>query len=153
MSLTATSLVAALPAGFLGYLIVMAYLDGFNEMATVLQVLTGVTLVCCTVAALSPVGILVFAGSGPKTEKPPKKDKKKDKGAAKEDELHEEDALDEAGDEFAGGDLMSDDELDVEDALDESADEMSFDDDFEVTETGGFDDDEFDLEFDDDEKS
>jgi len=70
--LALASLTAAVPAGLLAFLIVSTFLsDSFDQMGGLLTVLAGLTLVCGSVVALMPVGILIF---GPKSDKP-KKDK------------------------------------------------------------------------------
>lgn len=59
-ALATTSLVAAVPAGFLAYLTVRAFLDHADKMATMLQVVTGTTLLFSVLMALSPFAILLF---------------------------------------------------------------------------------------------
>lgn len=133
-----TSLVAAGPAAFLAYLLVMAFLNDIQAMPMLLQVLVGITLAGCVVAALSPVGILVFAGGGGATKaKKPKKDKKK---AA--DEADEEDDLEEEM-------VVEDDEMGLGgfEETEDGTEELNFDDEFDTAENDF--DDEFELDFDD----
>ena len=54
------SLTAALPAGYLTYLLVMAFLSFSGGPTVIHQALTGVTLGTAALVALMPVGILVF---------------------------------------------------------------------------------------------
>ncbi|MEO1995470.1 MAG: hypothetical protein ABGZ17_09370 [Planctomycetaceae bacterium] len=62
-NLLLVSLVAAFPAGYLCYEMVMTFLDRADGLETVMLVLAGVTLTGSTVVALSPVGILLFSPS------------------------------------------------------------------------------------------
>lgn len=65
-ALAATSLVAALPAGALGYVCVMAFLNYFGDMPMMLQVVSGTTLLMSALLVLAPVFILLFS-KGPRT--------------------------------------------------------------------------------------
>jgi hypothetical protein len=56
----ATSLVAALPAAFLAYLGVMAFLQHADAMPMMLQVVTGLTLLIAVLMFLSPFAVLLF---------------------------------------------------------------------------------------------
>ena len=87
-NLALSSLIAAIPGGFLAYLLVMAFLHHIGDMPMMLQVLVGLALVGCVVATLSPVGILVFVGGDGATK--PKKEKKAKKGK-KSEAVEEED--------------------------------------------------------------
>lgn len=72
--LALTSLVAALPGGWLAYLMVMAYLGpGAGGWSIIVKGLTGTLLLVGATLAVMPIGILLF--SGPKTPKAPKKKK------------------------------------------------------------------------------
>lgn len=57
-----TSLVGAIPAGFLAYLLVMVFLNRFDKLSTVLIIVVGATLACAVLVTLMPVGLLVFGG-------------------------------------------------------------------------------------------
>lgn len=57
-----TSLVAAIPAGVLSYLLVMVFLNRADSLTTMTQVLVGLTLLCSVLVTLMPFGILVFGG-------------------------------------------------------------------------------------------
>lgn len=82
-SLCLTSLVAAVPGGWLATLMVLAFLStGAGGWSIVVKGIAGALLLAGGFLAVMPVGILLFAG--PKAEKPPKS---KDKGEkAKGDE-------------------------------------------------------------------
>jgi len=54
------SLTAALPAGYLAYMLVMAFLSFSGGPTVIHQALTGLTLAIASLVALMPVGILVF---------------------------------------------------------------------------------------------
>lgn len=58
----ATSLVAAIPAGLLAALLVMAFLTNSENLKGMAMVLVGTTLVVAAGIALLPVGIMVFGG-------------------------------------------------------------------------------------------
>lgn len=77
------SLVAAVPAAFLAYLLVMAFVNHADTMGGTLNAVVGVALLAAAAAALMPVGILLFGGprgaAKPKAAKPPKPSKKKGK--------------------------------------------------------------------------
>lgn len=66
LSFAAVSLVAAVPAGFMSYLMVMNFVSRLDEMGTGLKVLSGMMLLICVLVALIPAGILIFAGKQPK---------------------------------------------------------------------------------------
>lgn len=98
----AISLIGAIPGGYLAYLMVMAMVNHFSEMVTMMRVLTGLTLAAAAVVAVMPIGILVFA-SKPKTEE--------------EDEDEEESAsLDEDAVEDADPDAFQAEAFDDDDA-------------------------------------
>ena len=58
-----TSLVAAIPAGFLAYLLVEVFLKRADTLPTMMKVLVGVTLLCAALVALIPFGLLIFGGA------------------------------------------------------------------------------------------
>ncbi|MFN0056350.1 MAG: hypothetical protein ACKV0T_29745 [Planctomycetales bacterium] len=86
--LALTSLVAALPGGWLAYLMVMAFLGPGAGGWPILKGLAGTLLLIGATLAVMPVGILLF--SGPKTVKPPKKKKTDAEPAAEAGEVEEE---------------------------------------------------------------
>lgn len=118
-SLSAASLVAAVPAAFLAYVLVMAFLQkpGFDKMPGFFQIISGLALTLVTLMVLMPVGILIF---GKKSDKPAEPKEK----PAGQDEADEEQA--EAADE--GEDLAVDEEADDLFEDDEFGDEEAFDD-------------------------
>lgn len=59
-ALMGTSLVAAIPGGFLAYLTIRAFVYHAEKIATMLQVVTGTTLVFSVLMALAPFAILLF---------------------------------------------------------------------------------------------
>jgi hypothetical protein len=62
MQTAAASLVAAIPAGFLAALLVMAFLNSSENLKGLVMVLVGATLVSGALIAAMPVGILIFGG-------------------------------------------------------------------------------------------
>ena len=57
-----TSLVAAIPAGVLSYLLVMVFLSKADSLKTITQILAGTTLLCSGLVTLMPFGLLIFGG-------------------------------------------------------------------------------------------
>ena len=57
-----TSLIAAIPAGVLSYLLVMVFLSKADSLKTITQVLAGTTLLCSGLVTLMPFGLLIFGG-------------------------------------------------------------------------------------------
>ncbi|MFV0445483.1 MAG: hypothetical protein ACK5Q5_18035 [Planctomycetaceae bacterium] len=148
-NLIATSLVGAIPAGALAYFSIMAFLHYSENMATMLQVVNGVTVLVSVLMAMSPIAILIFVRSPSATaEKPPV-------GAASSAALPVAAAVAEEGSEMEVAQL---DEFGSGSA--ETADEdlslSGFDDSFPST--SGLSDDEFEFddsgfEFEDDDES
>ena len=54
-----TSLVAAIPAGFLSYLLVMVFLNQADSLKTTMQVVVGVTLLASVTVAVMPFVLLI----------------------------------------------------------------------------------------------
>ena len=54
-----TSLVAAIPAGFLGYLLVMVFLNQADSLSTTMQAVVGSTLLVAGIVALMPFILLI----------------------------------------------------------------------------------------------
>ena len=54
-----TSLVAAIPAGFLGYLLVMVFLNQAESLSTTMQAVVGATLLVAGIVALMPFILLI----------------------------------------------------------------------------------------------
>jgi hypothetical protein len=161
------SLVAAVPAAFLAFLLVMAFLNHADGMGGTLNAVVGVALLAAVATALMPVGILLFGGpkapAKPKAAKAPKPSKKKGKDEPAEEE---EDAAAVAPDEAEEEVLVEEEEVVAAESdamLDEfEADEdAGFEDDWDETGEGASDefefddalsDDELDFDFDDENK-
>ena len=110
-SYAALSLIAAIPAMFLCYLLTMAFLSHADKMHVVLSVVAGLTLLTSAAIAVTPVGIML--GGGKRTPKPPKKSKK----AAKAEMAAAAAATAESAE-----DLEMDETLSTDDELMDSAD-------------------------------
>ena len=54
-----TSLIAAVPAAYLGLLLVMAMLTNSENLSMIAYVMLGITILCAAVIVLMPVGILL----------------------------------------------------------------------------------------------
>lgn len=157
-SLALTSLVAAVPAAFLAYLMVMTFLSRAEHMTGMMQVLAGMTLLVSAVMMAMPAGILIF---GPKAGKAKKKDEEAEELLADEDEeaIGVESAAELDADEmdetvaYESDELEADvDEFEAEEGVFES-DEADFETDaFEAEVQAAGEDDFFDdLELDDEE--
>ena len=70
-----TSLVAAVPGGFLAYLMVMAFLNHSGGPTMWTKVLAGMLLFIGSLLSVMPVGVLLFTGA--KSEKEPEKSSEK----------------------------------------------------------------------------
>jgi hypothetical protein len=164
------SLVAAVPASFLAFLLVMAFLNHADSMGGTLNAVVGVALLSAVATALMPVGILLFGGprgpARPKTAKPPKPSKKKKgKGEAAEEEPEDkaaavaatsvDDLIDDEEFGAADSDAMVE-EFDAgdgeESAFDEQWDESGAEGSDEFEFDDALSDEELDFDFDDDEK-
>ncbi len=141
--LSAASIVTAIPAGFLAYVLVMAFLEkpGFDKMAGFFQIISGLTLTLVTLMVLMPVGILIFG-------KKPEPSAETHAGGedlagdgepeqAGEDLAEEEEAEDMFQDE--GGDAFAEEGFEDDDL----GDEEFADDDFGDEEFDDFDDEDF----------
>ncbi len=82
LSLALVSLVAAIPGGFLIYLLVMAFLSHANDMSGTLKIIAAATLGATSFISLMPLGILLLGKKAPGEKK--KKAKKDKKGDASE---------------------------------------------------------------------
>ena len=167
LSLLLTSLVAAIPGGYLTYLMVMTFLDRADQMSGTLMGLVGLTLAMSACVTLIPFGIAIFT---------PKGEKVASAGTAQEEaDVDVDEDLDEDLDGEAGGfgDDPIPDDFEVEDSgavddvetgdletfeyeVDGDDDASSSDDDFDMGDDDVFaeDDDnlsDFDLDFDEDE--
>lgn len=108
-SLTAVSLVGAIPAGFLAVVLVMSFLSYADKMSGTLKGLAAGTLALVAVVLLIPAAILVF---GAKTKKPGEaaeaEPEAKDEAVAEGAEVAEEIAEGEALEE---GEAVAEDEV------------------------------------------
>ncbi|EDL59583.1 hypothetical protein [Gimesia maris] len=154
LQLPLISLVAAIPGGFLAYLLVMAFLNHAESMPTMLLAVAGTTLLMSGVLVLMPLGALIF---GPKGGA-----KKKGKG------LEEAESFDEDDEELVSdsaaelsGEFEEDDFDEADDDMFESAGDLEVGDDFDEFDgaeaSGELSDGEFDFaddeyEFDEDEE-
>jgi hypothetical protein len=112
-----TSLVAAIPAAYLGYLLVMAMLQN-SGLSTMSYIVMGLTLLAAATAVLIPFGVM-FGGS--RKPVPPKDDAKKSKG----DDIEEVDE----------GVEVSDEPSETIEALDDEAAVVEDDADFELADS------------------
>ena len=62
--LLCTSIVAAVPAGYLSYELVSTFLTRAEGLETIMYVIAGITLTCSALITITPVGILLFSPSG-----------------------------------------------------------------------------------------
>lgn len=93
LALAGVALVAAIPGGILGWILLSGFLNHIDKMPMALQAVSGLTLLICAGLVLLPPGVLVLGPKGPagaKKEKAKEKDKddktsSKDKAAAAED--------------------------------------------------------------------
>jgi hypothetical protein len=119
-----TSLVAAIPAGVLTYLLVMVFLSRADTLKTMTMIVAFLTLACAMLVTLMPIGLLVLGGRKTKSDDKPA-------AGAAGDESGEaalvEDADVEASDaEISSGDIS--DSVEVSDSDLEESDEFVMDD-------------------------
>ena len=111
-SSASVALILAIPAGFLSYLLVDAMLIHFRNMATVMRILTCVTLAFSALGTVLPVGIVIFTKTETEEDAETEADEEAKKG-------EEEDGEEEAADESDGlipsadGDPVPDEEPSV----------------------------------------
>ncbi|QDT43875.1 hypothetical protein Pan241w_39790 [Gimesia alba] len=150
LQLPLMSLVAAIPGGFLTYLLVMAFLNHAEAMSTPLLGVAGLTLLLSGFLTILPIGALIFGPKGASKKKA--KDEDQPEPAAEEDEYASDSAA-ELSDEFAEDEFEDDDEMAA------SGDDLDFgeEDEFSDSEISGeIEDEEFDFsdeyEFDDEDE-
>ena len=158
LSYAAMSLVGAIPAGFLSFVMIRTFLNRTETLTTALTVLTGFTLAVSAFVTLLPVGILIFSPKPQETEtddEADSSDESSDDSSAADQVVEDlEPADDEFGDEAddevvvaAGDELDVDDEFEVED-FGEDMEVVEDEDEEDIFAEG--DDDEFgDIDFDD----
>lgn len=116
ISYASLALIAAIPGGYLSYLLVMTMLDNFGKMPGMFKILSCAILACSALMAVMPIGILIFV---------------RDEETAKDDE-----AVDEIEDVEDVEDI---DEVEAAETIDEDVDATpvaAFDsDEVEVTDT------------------
>ena len=160
LGFTMTSLVAAIPGGFLCYFLIMVFLSKIENMNLMHQILAGGTLLIALLVTLIPFGVLVFFKSAPQTESDTPQAGTSTIEEDEEDLIEEDDDDSFEDDEGAEVDSFeSDGEIAeaTDDFDDEESDEFAFDDDMvaeaeaEAEDEFEDDDDEFDFSFDDDE--
>ena len=108
-----TSLVAAIPAGVLTYLLVMVFMHQADSLNTTLKIVVGLTLLASFVVAIMPV-ILIIPG--------------RQKSAAADDKAEGKDA-DDAVD-------VADDDVEVSEDVEEESGESSATSDFDLDDSG-----------------
>lgn len=129
-SLALTSLVAALPAAYLTYIMVMTFLSHAGGMPMGLTVLAGLTLLIAVALALMPAGVMIFGeklgAAAPKQFKQvPAVDEHAEESFEEEAEIAETGEF-ESAEEIDSGDVEAYDEGDLfadTDALDEFDDD------------------------------
>lgn len=111
MSFFFTTLIAAIPAAFLGYLCVMAFLLHSDALPPIMMGVAGLTLLLCVVVVAMPVAVLLKTKD---RAKPAEKSAVAEKTADEEAVEAEEDAVvaDEEGDVFVEGDADEFDDFD-----------------------------------------
>ncbi|QDT80380.1 hypothetical protein Mal35_38510 [Gimesia maris] len=154
LQLPLISLVAAIPGGFLAYLLVMAFLNHAESMPTMLLAVAGTTLLMSGVLVLLPIGALIF---GPKGGAKKKGKDNVEEDSFDEDESGDEELVSDSAAELSGE--FEEDEFDeADDDMFESAGDLEIGDDFDDAEVSGeMSDSEFDFaddeyEFDEDEE-
>ena len=150
------SLVAAIPAGFLTYLLVMAFLNHAEAMSTTLLGVAGLTVLLSAALTIMPIGALIFGPKGASKKKAKSKDVDSIDSTDEDDDLVPDSAA-ELSDEFGVDELdTEEDEFGTEEEDDlASGDDLEFGDSGEIS--AEFEDDEFsfeddDYEFDDEEE-
>lgn len=141
MNLAGTSLVAAIPAAFLGYLMLMAVINSMDAMPTMLKVMAILLLLVAAVMLLFPAYIMIYFSSGAASAKAPKTTPDETSALpsqdAAEDLSGEFDELDGDAETEAAEDLDDEFGKDIEETsafnFDES-DEFASDDEFEFDE-------------------
>ncbi len=120
-------MVAAIPAGFLAYLLVMVFLSRADSLTMMTQIVVGVTLLCAAIVALMPIGLMIFTGkkSAAKDDAAVSREAEVEEVEEVEDEIEASDEVDEIDDVAAESDELS--------AFDESDVDIMADSDAELT--------------------
>jgi hypothetical protein len=120
-----TSLVAAIPAGFLAYLLVMVFLSRADSLTMMTQIVVGVTLLCAALVALMPIGLMIFTGKNAKDE-----DEVTARPSGKKAVVDDDEEVEEAGEIEELDDVAESDEIS---AFEESDADIMADSDAELT--------------------
>jgi hypothetical protein len=129
LSLAGASLAAAIPGGFLAFLIGADLVGKFGEMAAPVWIFASLSLVACALAILLPPGILIFGPKGAAAAKP--KEKKEKAAAEKTTKVADADDAEEA-EEAPASETFATEEDEVEPLSDsdvDAAETMDFEDD------------------------
>jgi len=120
-----TSLVAAIPAGLLTYLLVMVFLNQAESLSTLLKIIVGVTLAASGFVAIMPIGLLIFGGKKAAAEESEAATSKKSATI----DLDDDDAVEEVdvaeAEEASDGDSLFDVEESDDDIMADSDDEIA----------------------------
>jgi hypothetical protein len=119
-----TSLVAAIPAGLLTYLLVMVFLNQAESLSTLLKIIVGVTLAASGFVAIMPIGLLIFGGKKAAAEESEAATSKKSATIDIDDDAVEEVEVAEA-EEASDGDSLFDVEESDDDIMADSDDEIA----------------------------
>ena len=106
-SSASVALILAIPAGFLSYLLVDAMLIHFRNMATVMRILTCITLAFSALGTVLPVGIVIFTKTETEEDAETEADEDAKEGEEEDGEASEEG--EEAAAEDTEGIIPSDD--------------------------------------------
>jgi hypothetical protein len=115
-----TSLVAAIPAAYLAYVLVAAMIFNSENLTAVAYVFLGITLIAALTAALMPIGIMVGGKRKPTPEKAADSSKiSSDSGSVDEAESvsDEIEVSDDSGSEM---ELVESSEFDIDDSSEET---------------------------------
>lgn len=105
-----TTLIAAIPAAFLGYLCVAAFLFHSDSLPPILMGVAGITLLLCVLVVVMPVYVLLQSSGRTKTAEDKTADESESDASDVEDTA-EDDLL--AEDESAADDAVMDEEEDI----------------------------------------
>ncbi len=133
MQTAMATLVAAVPAGALGYFVVNSFLGGLEKLPTTYQGLYGATLAGCVAMVFLPFAVLIFGPKAPKREKVAAAESAKAAKAEKAADSQVVDAIEESKPDLAAEGFeeesdrpMSTGELDVVDSTGSESDMDSF---------------------------
>lgn len=116
------SLVAAVPAGFLAFLLVNTFLNSADKLNTTFQVVCGVVLACVVVVILMPFALLIFGGPKSKSDDD---ETPKGKSADEDVETIDDDDAAEADEDVESDETLGFDDSDDGDIMADSDDEIA----------------------------